>query len=295
MSIKLLKVETVPLTFELAVSFHDMKALKGERRLKKSRLNYFRNALRTSTFRDVVWAKCTVATDLFGNLFRGDGQHTSTVLSELSEAEFPQNLSAVVMTYRLDNDIEDAAQFFELFNNPVSARTPDDRMHLFRAKYPALEEADIPEGFLTKVAKIIASYRTEVNKNVDDNESTVLTIYPPRERGLYFSDPACQDFALWLWQWHTAPRFSSLFKLDTELMVDTYYHWQERQEEATMLWSEVFQSNNPDNDAPGNRISMTLHTIGNVTSKKQRYVEKARRTVRAIWAEYLEQHVLVTT
>jgi hypothetical protein len=286
MSIKLTNVAKVPLTLQLAQRFRDMKPLKGERRLKRSRMNFFRAALRTGIFRDVTWAECTIGTDHTSN--RGDGQHTSNVLCELEEEKFPEGLSAMVMTYHLDDEVNDAAQFFELFNNPISARSADDRMHQYRSRYPVLEQQDIPEAFLTKVAKIIAEYRNEANTEGDD-QSDWLTVYPTRERGLYFGDAKCREYALWLYQWHSTKNFVTLLKLDPVLLVDSYIHWQEQPDEATVLWAEVFQQTNPDPDAISAKIISGLKRTASNSLQKRKQIEKARRSIKALWAEFLEQ------
>jgi len=288
MSIKLVNVEKLPLTLELATAFRDMVPLKGERHLKKGRCDYFRDALRVGTFRDVFWSKCTIGDDLFATQYRGDGQHTSTVLAELSETAFPQGLTAVISTYHLDNEIRDAGQYFEMFNNPISARGPDDRMRWHRARYQMLEEMDVSEAFLTKVAKLIALYRTEMNKDMSDREAVVLMIYSARERGLYFQDLSCQQYAVWLWQWRTANN-KSFFKLDNELLVDSYYHWKAQPEEATALWSEIFQETNDDPDSVSNRIINLFRITGKTPIQKRRLTEKARRSLKVLWDEYLQR------
>lgn len=281
MSINLKDVEQVPLTPELAKTFQNMPRLSGERRLKEGRCKYLRNALATGTFRDVMWSTCTIGDD--PTKYRGDGQHSSKVLTELEADKFPQGLKAIVTNYHLDDAGQDVAVYFDMFNNPVSARTPDDRMHMYRHWHPELEQLDVPEAFLSKVAKVIAYYRQEINESDDER---FLTIQPARERGLYFNDAECRAYALWLYQWRSTRNFSELLKLDNELLTETYYEWKESAENATELWTEVFEGSNPHADSSSQRIIAFFRATNRTGKAQKRLVQKARRLTREVWADY---------
>lgn len=291
MAIRKLATETSPLTAQLANTFNNMTPLKGERRLKASRCKYFEDLIRKGLFVGCDWATCTIANDVV-TTYRGDGQHTSRVLATLPDEQFPQGLTVNITRYHLDNDIDDASTFFDLFNNPVSTRTADDRMRQIAARFPEFASLDIPEGLLTKVAKIIQTYRREANDSDDEAEQLFLRIFPARERGLYFEEDRARDFALWCYRWIDTANVRLLSKTDNELLVEMYVQWQEDEESATSLWGEIFRGDNPDLHATANRVIEMLRAVHPKTLQKKKFIEKTRRTMREQWKEFVTQEVV---
>src|SRR5207249_7588522 len=73
------------------------------------------------------------------------------------------------------------------FNNPASARTNTDAMGIYRAGHPRIEHLD--RKLLANVGNGIALYEADIPNGRK---------LAPRDRGLYYENPAYQTFALWV-------------------------------------------------------------------------------------------------
>jgi hypothetical protein len=279
MAIRLVKTETLLLTRELAIQFKSMQPLRGERQRKESRCKFFRAHLREGTFGSPFWKQCTIGDS--DTMFRCDGQHTSWVLAELSEADFPQGLTVVIATYHLDS-LADASPLFDMFDNPVSARSQEDRTGFYSSIHPELD--GIPVAFLTKTAKIVGSYRQEMNSSLND-EGEWLRVYPARERGLYFEDRTACEFAVWLYRFNNAMN-SWILRLDTDLLAALVYQWTKSPHEATELWSDVFSSSSADPSSVSVELRDILREMRKTPSQKKR-LAKVRRAIDRLWDAYL--------
>src|SRR5262249_15132386 len=127
---------------------------------------------------------------------RADGQHTSHVLANCPDEQFPAGLSVTIQTYHLD-DVRETPELFDLFDNPMSARTNMDKLGVLVAGYADL--ADLDRGFLSHVAKGIDYYFRGLSK---DGKQSVL--FANRDCGLYFIDAEVRKFALWIQSWDNA-------------------------------------------------------------------------------------------
>src|SRR5262245_20526259 len=131
-------LETCDRTF--ATTFSQMPALEGERLLKPARLAFLRNHVKAGTFVSPTWA--VVIDKNTGNRYRANGQHSSTVLAELTETDwqlyFPKGLLVTVEEFTTDDLDSDTFLIFDIFDNPISARANVDVMNLHRMHYEDL-------------------------------------------------------------------------------------------------------------------------------------------------------------
>lgn len=267
----------VPLTRELAQQFKDMQPVPGERPLRQTRLNFFLNHLRHKTFNSPNWAKAVI--DETNEEYRADGQHTSNVLATCDESLFPQGLQVTVGTYRLTGT-DDLADLFDLFDNPLSARSNADKLGIYIADYEEFRQID--RSFLNKIAHgIDYYYRDAIGAGHQG-----VTVFGQRQHGLYFHDPAHRAFALWLYPLREA-KHSWMFT-KPGIAAEIYADWQGHPELAQRFWREVMTESNPDVEDETRELATTLRDW----AKKQPRVkqDKFRHYAKKIFDRYRRTH-----
>jgi hypothetical protein len=252
------QTKELPLTRDLAAAHAAIQPLPGERTKKDARLNFFRNHLKKGTFLSPQWH---VAILPDGTEYRVDGQHTSTVLAECPSELFPQ--TTVNVTYWSIEDVfEDGAILFDMFDNPKSARTSEDKMCFFRAQHPDLVTQ--PAKHLCKVAVTVkyaadltdsekwAKGYTEAFKDLPD----VTT----RNMGEFYKDERWRKFALWSYQWHSA-EYAWIYGMPISVMAVILFNWMANLDEAQVFWSEVFTGSNSDPKSASRELVMQLQGL----------------------------------
>lgn len=241
--------ELVPLTRELAQRFAQMKPLPGERTIKASRLRFFQAHIDQQTFNSPTWSSATVAGS--EDEYRADGQHTSSALASCAEDRFPQGLKVTLNTYRMDS-IEDAPDLFDLFDNPMSARTNTDKIGVYVAEYPELENMN--HAFLTKITRGIDYFYRDLSQ--ERSEQLDIRLYVAREHGLYFKEEQHRSFAVWLDALsreqkrggHVAAAREAWMINKAGLVAEMFADRRADPEVAGRFWSEVMTGSNPDKD-----------------------------------------------
>lgn len=109
------ETKVLPLTRELAMDVATMQAWRGERPLRPQRLQMLKSKLDRGLFHSPQWA----IAELGNQLYRMNGQHSSTVLAEYEP--FPEGLSVTIQIFEVD-DAQDLATLFAQFDNPGSSR-----------------------------------------------------------------------------------------------------------------------------------------------------------------------------
>jgi hypothetical protein len=258
--------ELVPLTRELALQFSQMAKLPGERPLRASRVKYFEAELQGGTFNSPNWAKAII--DGHEGEWRADGQHTSHLLATCDEKLFPKDdLSVTINTYRL-NSLGDLGELFDLFDNPLSARTNADKMGIYIADYAELDQLD--RTFLGRTARGIDYFFRDLLK-----EGQKAKVFDSREHGLYFDDGVNRAFAVWLYEHHQTKHAWMVGK--PGIAAEIYIDWRSHPELAKVFWAEVFTESNSDPDDETRMLASTLRDW----SRKQPRVTQDRFRARA--------------
>lgn len=170
MALKLVSVETVPVTLSLAKKFRDMEQLPNERPLRSARAKHHVALIAHDKFFTPLWGCC----EFEGVLYRGNGNHTSNVLAcclqahsesgldETSAAfakkfllttggkwkgsspeDLPEvkdgGIQAVVETFYADEQ-RDLVDFFARYDSAVSARSNQDILGIYIAERVDLME-----------------------------------------------------------------------------------------------------------------------------------------------------------
>jgi len=249
-------------TPESAHAFATMAPLLGERTLKVNRLNFLRGHIQEGRFVSPTWA--VVIDSRTGKKCRANGQHSSTVLAELTPeafaAAFPNGLLVTIEEYTSDNLDEDGFVLFDLFDHPKSARSNADTMGLHRAHHPDLVNVDL--NLLVNLGNGFAYF------NATREDGTELA---PRSRGIYYAEPIYRDFALWAAPYHDS-RHAWMFK-KPGLVAEMFY-------EITMVdevmakdfWQLVLTESHPDADHETRELSHTLREL----AQKQKTVPQTR-------------------
>jgi hypothetical protein len=281
------KVELTPLTPEVAQRFASMTAVPGERPKRSSRLKYFETLLRTGQFTSPNWAQALVEIGGGEQIYRVDGQHTSEVLATCDPVMFPQGAVVTVTTYRASE--ADLPALFDMFDNPISARSNTDKMSVYVPKFDELDGID--RGFLAKAAAGIDYYFREAARDAArdaarENPSGAIPwearMYPKREHGLYFEDERSRTFAVWLHQWDKAKHSWLIGK--PGIVAEIFSDWRHVPAVAEHFWAQVFAESNPDpNDDTRELISTLKDWSHKVPKIKQ---EKFRQRAKRIWDRY---------
>lgn len=257
---------------DLATTFAHMPALDGERPLKPARLAFLRSHLKGGTFVSPTWA--VVIDKTTGTRYRANGQHSSTVLSELAAADYPANLMVTIEEYTSDDLTKDAFLIFDLFDNPAAARGNGDVMNLYRKHYHDLQDVDIK--LLLQVTSGIALFEKGLDKGL---------FLPVRERGAYLETEEYRRFALWAAPFTKAVHGWMLKK--PGIVAEMVGHRRADQATAEEFWALVFDESHPDSDHETRELSRTLKDWA---SKPKVSQDRFRKETAKQWRRFRRLH-----
>src|SRR5262245_25512527 len=261
-----------------AIAFSTMPALEGERLLKPARLASLRNHVKTGTFVSPTWA--VVVDKNTGNRYRANGQHSSMVLAELTEAEwqtyFPKGLLVTVEEFTTDDLDNDTFLIFDIFDNPVSARANVDVMNLHRSHYADL--ADVSPQVLVNLMDGFALYQKGLKSPDGKSKGTVL---PPRQRGAYLENEETRKFAIWAAPFAATLHGWMLHK--SGIVAEMVGHWNFDQRIADNFWQLVLNESHKDPDHETRELSRTLKDWA---SKPKVSQEKFRKETAKQWRRF---------
>ncbi len=128
MTTELISTTVVKLTQKIAREFAEMKPSPSERTFRPSRVAYLRARLSESTFHSPRWSFA----NLNGEPLRGNGQHSSIMLNELSDEEWKMSVNGmqVIIDEFICESVNDLPDLFSQFDPRESVRT---RLDLVRA------------------------------------------------------------------------------------------------------------------------------------------------------------------
>lgn len=174
--------ETVPLTREFAQQHRNLPPSPTERDLSARRVAFLRERLLAGLFHTPHW----VVVDLNGRKMRANGQHSSEMLCQLSDAEFPQGLSVHYDVFGADS-MDGVVLAFRQFDDRRSARTPLDISGAYQGNITELSEVPRHTGKLG--IEGTAFYRAKVLGEVVPKGDDIYGL---------FNDPSLYPFLLWL-------------------------------------------------------------------------------------------------
>lgn len=252
-----------------------MRPLPGERNLKSSRLQFFQARLVGHNFNSPTWSKALIAGSEVE--WRADGQHSATALANCDPSLFPQDLKVTLNTYQIDS-VEEAPDLFDLFDNPIAARTNVEKIGVYVAEYAELAHTE--HTFLVKVTRGFDYYYRDLLKEGPELQPVLL--YVTREHGLYFREEAHRLFVHWLHVWRSSKHSWMIGK--PGLVAEMFADWKNHPEPATRFWEEVMMESNPDPDDETREFSRKMKEW----ARKQPVVrqEKFRSQAKRIFDRY---------
>jgi hypothetical protein len=273
---RILDVQVTPCTQEAAKTHAALTGLPGEREVKTARMKFLRGLLDGGRFGSPSWARGRCLAD--GVMYRLDGQHSSHMLAELDDAEMPRGLMIQQATWEFDT-LAEAANLFNLFNNPRSVRSNEDVMGIYQAAVgPALQ--GYSRKFLVAAGKAI--HARESDKW--DNDEPALGPFGPREHGLYFQFPAAVEAARWLSQFRGTKHQSWLST--AVIAAEMLRQWETDPALATVFWTYVFTESHPDPKHETRLLADIYHDY-HQHGRKPQYKAKALKA----WKEFVKNPV----
>jgi hypothetical protein len=283
---KLIDVKKKPLTRELATEFATMTPLPGERPVSRGvgghagRLGTLKNLLLSGLFTDPDWATAKSKED--NQIYRANGQHSSLMLTGLTDEEFPKGLSAVIKSYVIDSVEQDAMNLFDLFDNPLSARSNQDAMGVLKARHPEMA------GMSNQFAFAVSAGIQERERHVQDG-----SLYKARKRGMYFEEERYREFASWLFGWHdpSLGRNLGLVLRHPGVIAEMLKDFEQDRETATRAWGHVIMQDETDPDSLSQGFINELSRMNREPSYKQ---DAFQRKAERFWKQSLKQAPVFT-
>lgn len=217
-----LKSESVPLTPELAQSFHDMQASPTERDLSLPRVRHLKEKIRHGLAVTFHWATA----DLNGKTLRMNGNHSSAALLELN-GEFPEHLVAHVDRYQVA-DAWGLALLFRQFDDRKSARSGKDICGAYQGLFPQLHE--VPKKSAKLAVEGIGWYR----QNIQNPEG--MPIVRGDDIGTLFNETLLHPFIKFIGELFTikTPELERV-----HIVAAIYATFNIDKEDARTFWTEV--------------------------------------------------------
>jgi hypothetical protein len=264
---RIVKVEGVPLTHELASAFAAMTPVEGERPLKEARLHFLGMHLEKGTFFGVEWHKGVERGS--GKLYRLNGQHSSHLLIGLEPDKFPAGLLATITTWEFD--APDKPDIFDYFDNPRSARSNTDKMATYKAEHPDLEHIDL--DLLVHAANGLHVYNAGI-----ENGFTL----PPRNRGVYFDQAEYRQFARWIDSFKDS--LNKWLLGQAGITAEMFADYNKSEPLASEFWGYVLRENHPDVDHESRELARVFNDWK--SSARNKTQADFRKKASTYWKRY---------
>lgn len=174
-----IQTKVVPLTLATCKQFASMVEWKGERLLKKSRVDSLRREFEKGHFYSPTWSTVKVG----NRVYRMDGQHSSNMLASIPPDNFPKGLHVFLREFQADS-IADLPKLFGDFDRSSSSRTMKERVKACAAIY-----GDISEIGLDYVVRGTGAISYSKNGGTQS---------PFEDREAILSDPYNRKFVVWM-------------------------------------------------------------------------------------------------
>jgi hypothetical protein len=242
---KQIGTKVLPLTPDIAESFSNMTAWRGERPLRESNLRNLTRRLEDGQFHSPKWSVAW----LNGVQYRVDGQHSSRVLAS-ANGHFPAGLNAVIDEYTCDDD-SDLADLFMQFDNPTSSRSVSDVSNAHARIHP---ELDGVSGNAVRDCNAGIAFALS-----NDGEHAVKLGTEMRAKLVHDNIP----FTVW------ASHFVGERSLRRVPVVAAMYKtWSKCHHEADRFWNLVKDESHPDPLNPSRVLAKFIRTRTNHSAEK---------------------------
>lgn len=289
MAIKKLRAQLIELTPTILAEFAQARPLPGERSVKERRMTQLSRLMESGQFHGLDWARGYCRAD--GHTYRFDGQHTSKLLSEIldranehprAQLPFPAGIPITLVDWEFDSVDTDAPAIFNMFNNPLSARSNTDMMETYQAFYPDLAGIDV--SLLMKAMNGVTYYEKQQHEKAKKKDPTARRLqFDTRDMGVELHTDRYRAFILWLVGFQDLRLFKRTVSR-AGLVASLYADWLENAETAQQFWTLVLSESAPDPDDETRSFAEQLKRM-NADRKKVTQGEFFKEAAKA-WKRY---------
>jgi hypothetical protein len=240
----LVSSEVINLTPEIVAQFRAIESSTVEREINRKRVKHLRDKVDAGLGVTFHW----VTADLDGKTLRGNGQHSSTMLSEIPVEHFPKGLKVFREHYRCET-ADDFALLFQQFDDRKSNRTSSDVAAVYQGFQPEL--VGVPHDIAKLAIDGYAWFQRTVEKAPGIAVGDMAYAL--------FSDKGLHPFIRWLAELHNSKTRELQSKPVTAAVFGTFAA---NETEAKAFWDDVSRGGDPDNeDSPQRVLDLWLRAI----------------------------------
>jgi hypothetical protein len=247
---QLIKSEVKPLTPELAREFHELTPSPTEREINPARIKMLREKAALGHLVTFHWSAAT----LKGKRMRMNGQHSSTMLSELN-GSFPEGLKVHLDDYSVEDE-GDLAMLFRQFDERKSSRSAADVSGAYQGLITELH--DVPRLSAKLAVDGLAWYQRTVSREPTPKGDDIYSL---------FGQATLHPFIKWI---------SEVFSIKTPEMKSTpivaamYASFMANESEAKRFWHQVAMGGVEfEDNAPATVLDAWLKSIKEGEIKKK--------------------------
>ena len=215
-----------------------------EREIAKKRVKHLRDKIDAGLGVTFHW----VTAELNGETLRGNGQHSSSMLSEYPVESFPKGLKVFEEHYKCDSP-DDFALLFQQFDDRASSRSSSDVASVYQGFQPDL--IDVPHN----IAKLAIDGYTFFQRTIEGAQNI------PAGDISYalFSDKGLHPWIKWLAELHNSKTMELQNKPVTAALFNTFAV---NETEAKKFWDLVSRGGDPDEeDSPERQLDLWLRSV----------------------------------
>jgi hypothetical protein len=240
----LLSSDVVDLTPDVVSKFREIEGSAVEREISRRRIKHLREKIEAGLGVTFHW----VTADLDGKTLRGNGQHSSTMLAEMSPDHFPKGLKVFREHYKCDT-ADDFAVLFQQFDDRTSSRSSSDVAAVYQGFQAELK--DVPHEIAKLAIDGYAWYQRNILRvpDVPVGDATYAK----------FSDKGLHPFIKWLAELHNSKTRELQMRPVTAAIFGTF---ETNETEARQFWDTVSRGGDPDvEDSPERVLDMWLRSV----------------------------------
>lgn len=228
--------KVMDLTLPVVQEFRCIEASPVEREINDKRVKHLREKVDAGLAVTFHW----VTAKLNDKILRGNGQHSSTMLSQIPEERFPSGLKVFREHFECDT-ADDFALLFQQFDDRKSSRTSNDVAAVYQGFQPELIE--VPHG----IAKLAIDGYTFYQRNIEGAKNL-----PVGDMSYaLFSDQGLHPWIKWLGDLHNSKTKELQTKAVTAAMFGTF---QVNETAARDFWDVVSRGGDPDAETSPERV-----------------------------------------
>lgn len=224
------ETKVVGLTRDMALDVATMQGWRGERPLRPQRLQMLRNKLDKGLFHSPTWALARLGQQLY----RVNGQHSSTVLAEYNP--FPEGLCATIQFFQVDDE-KDLATLFAQFDNPASSRHSREVLNAH-----AQAESLFADVGINELQTIVSGIAMGISGSASSGVCTA------EEKSKLMGSHG--EFIEWVRQFTAEPKLRFV-----AIVAACYITWTKDRGRATHFWQTVRDESFPDPQNPTRVLS----------------------------------------